>query len=294
MACSLDAPMSQLTRDPNLDTYNSPELTAHYSSLDYLTPCERLLFEEYLRPGMTILDLGVGGGRTTPHLSSLAGRYVGADYAPEMINICQKKFPNLEFENVNAADLSIFATSSFDAVVMAFNGIDSIVSDESRYQAFREIRRVLKPKGVLVFSSHNVRSIFVRPSWNPLRLAGLAKKLVGSDSILYRPLLWSLTALRVVIAALQSIVKSLARVTRRMPTRAFWVGEGYLMDAAHGGMRIHLSTPETAERELNRFGFRLLRVLGDDYPRISRLYVTDWYYYVFSSAEATGGGKVCG
>jgi SAM-dependent methyltransferase len=285
--------MSQLTRDSNLDTYNSPELTSYYSSLNYLTPCERLLFDEYLSPGMTILDLGVGGGRTTSYLSSLAGRYVGADYAPEMINICQKKFPSLEFETADATDLSTFAASSFDAVVMAFNGIDSIFPDESRYQAFREIRRVLKPKGILIFSSHNVRSIFVRPSWNPLRLAGLAKKIVGSDSVLYRPLLGSLTALRVVVAILQSTVKSLARVARRLPTRAFWSGDGYLMDAAHGGMRIHLSTPEAAERELNRFGFRLLRVLGDDYPRHSRLYVTDWYYYVFSSA-ATGGGKVCG
>jgi len=287
-------PMSQLTRDPNLDTYNSPELTSYYSSLNYLTPCERLLFDECLSPGMAILDLGVGGGRTTPYLSSLAGRYVGADYAAEMISACQKKFPHLEFENVDAADLSIFATSSFDAVVMAFNGIDSLFPDESRYQAFREIHRVLNPKGILIFSSHNVRSIFVRPSWNPLRLAGLAEKIVGSNSVLYRPLLSILTTLRVVVAFWQATARSLVRIALRLPTRAFWVGEGYLIDAAHGGMRIHLSTPETAERELNRFGFRLLRVLGDDYPQVSRPYVTDWYYYVFSSAEATGGGKDCG
>jgi SAM-dependent methyltransferase len=294
LARSLEALMSQLTRDPNLDTYNSPELTSHYSSLNYLTPCERSLFDEYLTPGTTILDLGVGGGRTTPYLSSLAARYVGADYAAEMIGVCRKKFPNLEFEIVDATDLSIFATSSFDAVVMAFNGIDSLFPDESRHQAFREIRRVLKPKGILIFSSHNPRSMFVRPSWNPLRLVGLAKKLVSSDSILYRPILWCLTALRVAVAFWQSTAKSLVRVALRLPTHAFWIGEGYLIDAAHGGMRIHLSTPENAERELSRFGFHLLSVLGDDYPRVSRLYVTDWYYYVFSSAEATGGGKVCG
>jgi SAM-dependent methyltransferase len=283
----------ELTRDPNLDTYNSPELTSYYSSLNYLTPCERLLFDEYLNPGMAILDLGVGGGRTTSYLSSFARRYVGADYATGMIHACQKKFPNLEFKNVSAADLSIFAASSFDAVVMAFNGMDSVVPDESRYRALSEIRRVLKPNGVLIFSSHNVRSILVRPSWNPQRLASLAKKLVGSNPVLHRPLLWSLTGLRVVIAAFQSILRSLERVTRRMPTRAFWLGEGYLTDAAHGGMRIHFSTPEKAEQELNRFGFRLLRVLGDDYPRVSRLYVTDWYYYVFSRVEATDGASVC-
>jgi SAM-dependent methyltransferase len=280
--------LRKISEDRNLEAYNSPEVTSYYSSLNYLTPCERLLFDEYLSPGMTILDLGVGGGRTTPYLSSIASRYAGADYAAEMIAACRRKFPNLEFENVGAADLSIFAASSFDAVVMAFNGMDSVTPDESRYRALREIHRVLKPKGVLIFSSHNVRSIFVRPSWNPLRMVNLAKQLVGGNSVLYHPLLRSLTGLRVVIAALQAILRSLARVARRVPTRAFWRGEGYLIDAAHGGMRIHLSTPEKTERELNRFGFRLLRVLGDDYPQASRLYVTDWYYYVLSRAEATG------
>src|SRR5580704_1394749 len=263
LARSPDVPMSQLTRDPNLDTYNSPELTSYYSSLDYLTPCERLLFDQYLSPGMTILDLGVGGGRTTSYLSSIAKWYVGADYAAEMIAACQRKFPNLEFENVGAADLSIFAASSFDAVVMAFNGMDSVIPNESRYRALREIHRVLKPKGVLIFSSHNVRSILVRPAWNPQRLASIARQMVGRSSVLYRPLLWSLTGLRLVIAVFQSIAKSLARAARRVPTRAFWRGEGYMIDAAHGGMRIHLWTPEKVAQELNQFGFRLLRVLGD-------------------------------
>jgi len=281
--------MSESRQDPNLDTYNSPEVASYYSSLNYLTPCERLLFDKYLSPGMTILDLGVGGGRTTPYLSSIARRYVGADYAAEMIAACQKKFPSLEFETVGAADMSIFAGSSFNAVVMAFNGMDSVIPDEARYRALREIHRVMKPKGVLIFSSHNVRAILVRPSWNPQRLVSVAQQLVASNSVFYRPLLWGLTGVRVVIAALQSIAGSLARIARRIPTRAFWLGEGYLMDAAHGGMRIHLATPEKTEQELNRFGFRLLRVLGDDYPGASRLYVTDWYYYVFSRVEGTGG-----
>jgi SAM-dependent methyltransferase len=281
--------LKKISRDRNLDAFNSPEVTSYYSSLNYLTPCERLLFDEYLTPGMAILDLGVGGGRTTPYLSSIATRYVGADYAAKMIAACRRKFPDLEFENVGASDLSIFAASSFDAVVMAFNGMDSVIPDESRYRALREINRVLKPKGVLIFSSHNVRSILVRPSWNPQRLESLAKRLVGGNSVLYRPFLWSLSGLRVVIATFQSFARSLDRVARRVPTRAFWRGEGYMIDTAHGGMTIHLWTPERVERELNRFGFHLLRVLGDDYPQASRLYVTDWYYYVFSGAEATGG-----
>jgi len=275
------------SRDPNILTYNAPEVAAYYAALNYLTPCERLLFDTYLRPGMTILDLGVGGGRTTPYLSSIAGRYVGVDYAAEMIAGCRRKFPHLEFETLNAADLSKFASSSFDAVVMAFNSMDYVIPDESRHQTLREIHRVLRPEGILIFSSHNMWAMFVRVSWNAQRVANLAKKVAGSNSILYRPLLWSLTGARVVVGVFQAAAKSLARVARRVPTRSFWRGHGYLMDAAHGGLRTHFSTPEKVGQELGGFGFRLQRVLGDDYPRTSHRYVTDWYYYVFSKAETT-------
>jgi SAM-dependent methyltransferase len=274
--------------DPNLPIYNASAVAEHYAALNYLTPCEQFLFDAYLRPRMAILDLGVGGGRTTPYLSSIAARYVGVDYASEMIAACRKKFPRLDFEVGNAADLSRFPSSSFDAVVMAFNGMDYVIPDESRLRALREIGRVLKPDGTLIFSSHNPRSIWVRASWNPQRVRNLAETVVGSESVLFRPLLWALTAIRVVLAGVKAVPQSVVRAARRLPTRAFWQGDGYLMDPAHGGLRTHLATPEKVARELGAFGFRLLRVLGDDYPRASRRYVTDWYYYVFSKTGATG------
>jgi ubiquinone/menaquinone biosynthesis C-methylase UbiE len=273
---------------PNLGIYNSSEVAEHYASLNYLSPCESLLFNEYLKSGMAILDLGVGGGRTTPYLSSIAGRYVGVDYAPEMIAVCRKKFPALEFELGSATDLSSFAASSFHAVVMAFNAMDYVIPDEARFRALQEIHHVLKPGGILIFSSHNPRSIWVRPSWNPKRVQALAESMLNAESVLFRPLLWSLTAARVILAGMQSVYRSLGRVVRRVFTNAFWRGEGYWMDPVHGGLETHGAAPEEVTRELGRFGFRLLRALGDDYPQASRLYITDWYYYVFSKSAMSG------
>jgi SAM-dependent methyltransferase len=272
--------------DPNILIYNAPAVAEYYAALNYLTPCEQLLFEAYLKPAMAILDLGVGGGRTTPYLSSIAARYVGVDYAAEMIARCRKKFPHLEFEVADAADLSRFPSSSFDAVVFAFNGMDYVIPDESRFRALQEISRVLVPDGILIFSSHNPQSIWVRTSWNPQRVRDLAETMVKTDSVFLRPLLWPFTAVRVMLAGLQAGLQSLGRAARRLPTRAFWQGKGYLTDPAHGGLKTHFSAPEKVAHELGSFGFRLLRVLGDDYPRVSRRYVTDWYYYVFVKTGA--------
>lgn len=110
--------------DFNLRIYSRPEVVARYGALNQLTDCERYLFRTYLNHDMRILDLGVGGGRTTPYLSSLSRNYVGVDYSQEMIRVCRKKFPGKRFIVLDASDLSSFEDSSFDAVVFSFNGLD--------------------------------------------------------------------------------------------------------------------------------------------------------------------------
>ena|SRR5208282_578459 len=273
-------------RNPNLQIYNAPAVAQYYATLEYLTSCEQLLFGAHLHSGMNILDIGVGGGRTTRYLASIAGRYVGADYAPEMIAACRKKYPQLEFVTADAADLSPFSSSSFHAVVMTFNTIDYLFPDESRFQALREVHRVLAPEGIFIFSTHNPRSIWIRPSWNRHRLRNLAETIAGRSSILAALSFSFLAAMRVSLAVLQSLLRSLARAANRLSTRTFWRGDGYWMDPAHGGLKTHFAVPSKVAHELDEFGFRLLQELGDDYPRRNHLSTTDWYYYVFSKKKA--------
>src|SRR5208283_5182846 len=154
--------MSQQEEAANLRTYRAPEVASHYAALNYLTPCERLLFATYVKPGMAVLDLGVGGGRTTPYLSKIASRYVGVDYSDAMIQACRRKCSALDFVLADASDLSVFANASFEAIVFSFNGLDYVVPSEKRLRCLRECNRVLRPGGVLIVSCHNPRSILVR------------------------------------------------------------------------------------------------------------------------------------
>lgn len=266
----------------NLQTYDAPEVAAHYATLDYLTPCERELFEIYIPAGSAILDLGVGGGRTTSYLAKRASRYVGVDYAPAMVKACEAKFPGLEFKVADAANLSLFPDASFDVVVFAFNGIDYVLPDESRQGCFAQVHRVLKANGIFIFSSHNARAVLVRPLWNRMRLRQAARRFSADSKILYWLWLSLLTAARSALAFLRATGATLQRVLKRVPSGAFWRGEGILVDSAHGGLLTHYSIPSRVIAEMEALHFRPERILGDDYPHPSHPYATDWYYYVFA------------
>jgi len=133
----------------------------------------------------------------------------------------------------------------------------------------------------------------VRPSWNPKKIEEIARSMVGNSTALFLPAKIALTCIRAGIALAPSVGATAVRLIRRLPTRASWHGEGYLVDSAHGGLLTHCALPDRVSAELARLGYRLLKVLGDDYPRESRPYITDWYYYVFAKAEMPTSQTPC-
>jgi ubiquinone/menaquinone biosynthesis C-methylase UbiE len=275
----------------NLRTYLVPEVASHYAGLNYLTRCEQLLFRSYIQPGMAVLDLGVGGGRTTPYLSRVAARYVGVDYSEAMIRACRRKFPALNFVLADASDLSMLEDASFDAVVFSFNGVDCLVPEEKRLRCLQECWRVLRLGGVFVFSSHNPRSILVRAEWDRGRLRAFARKLVSRRRALFPLVVGGLTVAKAIQAFVRAATASTLRVIRRVPSLAFWRGEGDLYDPVDGGLTIHYSIPARVVAELEEFDFQLVKLMGDDYPRVSRAFLTDWFYYVFSKNDGCSIGR---
>jgi SAM-dependent methyltransferase len=210
-----------------------------------------------------------------------------------MIRACRRKHPELEFIEAEASDFGFLEPASFDVVVIAFNGLDYVIPDEKRALCLKECHRVLKTGGIFLFSSHNPRSIFVRPSWNRQRVRMTAQTFAKPDSVVSKVAVFVLNLGAGGRAFLRAAWGSLKRVLTRIPTRAFWRGKGYLRDSAHGGLITHCSVPGKVVAELQHQRFHLLKVLGDDHPRVSRTCITDWYYYVFSKSEAAGHGEPC-
>lgn len=145
----------------NKDAYKLADVAAGYARQTHLHPPEETILRLLLPrlPSAKMLDLGVGGGRTTLHFAKWVQDYVGADYSESMIAECEKRFVGypgpLSFRVCDARSMEMFATGSFDFILFSHNGID-YVSHEDRLKILKEIRRVGKPGSYFCFSSHNL------------------------------------------------------------------------------------------------------------------------------------------
>jgi SAM-dependent methyltransferase len=258
---------SLMQADQNLARYNDPQVVAAYAKGTDLQLCEAEIFRRWLKRGCALLDLGAGGGRTAGPLSRIAGRYVGSDISPAMVEACKRRYPALEFRVVDATDLGEFSDGEFDAVVFSFNGIDYIGSDEGRARCFDEVARVLNEDGVLIFSSHNAKALFVLP--DPRGAHGLRW-------------LW-----RIIYAVGASLRLSFLQLR----SRSFWEGRGYIVDPTDGGLNTYVSMPDVIAPQIEAAGMKVVDVVGGRFPDTENLYLTPWHYYACQKAGARPGSK---
>lgn len=115
-----------------------------------------------LQPG-NILDLGCGTGYFTRELSKRypAAKVTGADLAQGMVEYCRVQSEQEEYVCADALSLP-FETNSFDFVFsnLTFQWIDELP------QLFEELNRVLKPEGLLLFTTLGPDTLFeLKKSW---------------------------------------------------------------------------------------------------------------------------------
>lgn len=191
--------------------------------------------------GCDVLDVGVGAGRTAPHLAAMARRYEGIDYSPVMVEYARRALPGIAVREADFRDLSMYADDTFDFIFATDNVIDALSPDD-RLRALRESFRVLRAGGVLAFSSHNLRyrralsAPWLDWTWNPLQMA--------KNTVRYAQSWWN--------------------YRRVGPLRQVAEDHALLNDRGHFYACLHYYAPRaTVQRQLESCGFRLRMALAD-------------------------------
>jgi ubiquinone/menaquinone biosynthesis C-methylase UbiE len=109
-----------------------------------------------IKPDDRVLDIACGRGAVTFPIAGMLsskGRITGIDISEPMIYNCRNSLYNSQLQNVDFkvmdAEKLEFQDASFDIITSGFGLF--FLSDIK--QGFREIKRVLKPNGALIFTS---------------------------------------------------------------------------------------------------------------------------------------------
>ncbi len=104
---------------------------------------------KYVRPGQSILDIGIGTGLASELFRRAGLRVYGMDVDPQMLDACRSKgFTDLALHDLSAAPYP-YAAGSVDHAVCV--GVLNFISDLS--PVFREVARILREGGVFVFAT---------------------------------------------------------------------------------------------------------------------------------------------
>ncbi|OFV91370.1 MAG: hypothetical protein A3H28_12000 [Acidobacteria bacterium RIFCSPLOWO2_02_FULL_61_28] len=110
--------------------------------------------------GKTVLDIGCGTGGLASVVTEEGGSYIGLDYYPAVLEMAQAFIRDLPHsppaQLLRGSGTSLPLRDESVDLVTAFDVIEHLVGGESWQLAFlREIRRVLRPDGILLLTTPN-------------------------------------------------------------------------------------------------------------------------------------------
>lgn len=152
--------------------YEDPEVVEHYRRATAnigLWISEELVFRKVFQPDDRILELGTGTGRIAIGLAEIGFENVlGIELSRPMVKEARRIGKLMElpvfFQQGDATCLK-FEDNLFDGAIFGFNGLMQIPGRENRDKALEEIRRVVRPGGALVFTTHDRDSARHRNFW---------------------------------------------------------------------------------------------------------------------------------
>jgi tRNA (uracil-5-)-methyltransferase TRM9 len=135
----------------------------------------KFLFEN-LKEGEKVLDLGCGNGRWYKVFKEKKVDYFGIDNSEKLIEIAKENFPEAKFFVGDALNLP-FQDNFFDKVY-SIALLHHIPSEDFRIKVLKEVKRVLKPGGILILTCwriHRLREILALLKYTLLKIIGRSK-----------------------------------------------------------------------------------------------------------------------
>jgi len=137
-------------------------VTTSYISYEHW---HRYFYASSFTIGKTILDIASGDGYGSSLLAKSAKEVVGVDISEETIQWATENYPvgNLKFMQGSCRSIPIAGKSVFD-VIVSFETIEHIPMEDQEL-FLQEIKRLLKPDGILIISTPNKALYSDRPNY---------------------------------------------------------------------------------------------------------------------------------
>ena len=127
---------------------------------------------EYIE-GKDVLDIACGEGYGSHMMSNIAANVVGVDISPEVIAHARNRYGDKVTFSVGSCTDIPLSSASVD-VVVSFETLEHLAGHE---QMLKEVKRVLRPGGVLILSSPDKLNYTILPkTQNPFHVRELSKE----------------------------------------------------------------------------------------------------------------------
>jgi SAM-dependent methyltransferase len=215
------------------------------------------------------LEIGCGAGRILGYLLEFGGEAHGIDVSPAMVEYCKRRYPQAEVRVGDLREIGVASEGPYDAVIAGDNVLD-VLDDAGRRAALSEIKGILAPGGVLIFSSHNLAYVEAGGGGRGARRSGLLAKAMERPPA-------------EVLRKVARLPRSVRNRHRLAPLQVRRQDHAILNDEAHEfGLLHYYIRRDDQERQLEELGYELLECLdadGRDVPR-GEPGVAPWLHYV--------------